>query len=555
MEKIKKLVQDILQSRANVNRSGSDTSEATLYYQGFDPRFHKYSVFNGEKRVPKVKKSMGMGKKVAEDWASMIFSEKLDIVTNDKEKLTPLLIDMGFWSFGAKATEMAFAVGLSALVVDLRGLDVDPETGELVKTEKSRIGLTYYSAGDIMPLSWEDGEVIECAFCATNGSETKTAIHILHENTIAKDEEDPNPELAGTYDIIFAKSDSKNKEAVEYTILHTQSETPFFSVFSPNIANNRNSYNKRPIGVILNAIPILQSIDNKYDGLDNEISLGKKRLYISSKMNKVTYEKDENGDFKTKIDRSFDENDVMIYALPENDAPDGKPFIYSPNDPLRVDQYIAGINFDLQILSELVGLGSDFYKFDKGRVMTATQVISEGSKAFRNLKKHEQLFEVRIRKLIKAICVANNEFTGNEALSTDDCQVVFDDSVIEDRDAEMKRDQADVTAGIMSKSQYRAKWYGEAEKDAKEAVDAIYGDEEIVSRFTALNPIISSNVLTTKMAVHLIFKGKEDVLKEAGYDSIEAYIAEVEENAQKAAIDASELLGMGNRANDGGEGR
>ena len=43
----------------------------------------------------------------------------------------------------------------------------------------------------------------------------------------------------------------------------------------------------------------------------------------------------------------------------------------------------------------------------------------------------------------------------------------FDDSIIEDKDAERKSDRQEVSMGVMSRAEYRAKWYGETLEQAQ----------------------------------------------------------------------------------------
>ena len=51
---------------------------------------------------------------------------------------------------------------------------------------------------------------------------------------------------------------------------------------------------------------------------------------------------------------------------------------------------------------------------------------------------------------------------------SEDCEISidFDDSIIEDKDAERRRDREEVAMGAMSILEYRMKWYGEDEKTA-----------------------------------------------------------------------------------------
>ena len=52
----------------------------------------------------------------------------------------------------------------------------------------------------------------------------------------------------------------------------------------------------------------------------------------------------------------------------------------------------------------------------------------------------------------------------------------WDDSIIIDKDAERQIDLIDVEKGLMSKKQYRMKWYGETETQAEDALKEV--DEE-----------------------------------------------------------------------------
>ena len=42
----------------------------------------------------------------------------------------------------------------------------------------------------------------------------------------------------------------------------------------------------------------------------------------------------------------------------------------------------------------------------------------------------------------------------------------FKDSILVDEETERQQDRADVSMGVMSLAEYRAKWYGETEEEA-----------------------------------------------------------------------------------------
>ena len=523
--------------RRKNNQTSSPIKKASLYYTGYDPGFHRYTIYNGERAVSMTKKSLHMGKKACEDWASLLWSEKLDLVVKDKEKAIPYLVDVGFWKVGAKAVELAFGLGIAAVAVCI-DIAYDEETKKPIPST-GKISLEYYSALDIVPLSYEAGEISDVALFSQQGGVTKMTAFIKNPDT-------------GKYTIgVVTEEDGKQS----YAEIETDSDVPMFAIFHPNAVDNLSSNFHGFPSILQNSVETLQAIDNAFDGMDNEIILGRKRIYASAALTKVVFEKGEDGAV-SETRRTFDPNDTVIYALPEtNSTENEKPFIYSPNDPLRVDQYSANITLNLQLFSQQVGLGANYYRFEAGRIMTATQVISQNSDTFRNLKKHEQAMEPAIKRLYRGIAVASLLFTeGSPLIDDPDVAVIFDDSIIEDRATEKESDTKDLQNGIISRAEFRRRWRGETEDEAKKKIDSIMGDEDVVTRFTALAPAIAASVVTTKLAVFMIFDGKEDILKKAGYGSIEEYASEVEEKAKAGTITADDLLGFNNRSTDGGSG-
>lgn len=59
----------------------------------------------------------------------------------------------------------------------------------------------------------------------------------------------------------------------------------------------------------------------------------------------------------------------------------------------------------------------------------------------------------------------------------------WDDSIIVDKDTERQADLLDINAGLMSKVEYRMKWYGETEVQAEQAIEKI-NDEKTQSMLT-----------------------------------------------------------------------
>ena len=118
------------------------------------------------------------------------------------------------------------------------------------------------------------------------------------------------------------------------------------------------------------------------------------------------------------------------------------------------------------------GMGEDQYQFQSsGGVKTAREVISENSKLFRTLKKHEIVLKSALISLITALLEIMN--IKNEL----DTVIEFDDSIIEDTDTEFNRRLQMVSVGALMPWELRAWQLNETEKEAKKALEGAESDD------------------------------------------------------------------------------
>ena len=103
---------------------------------------------------------------------------------------------------------------------------------------------------------------------------------------------------------------------------------------------------------------------------------------------------------------------------------------------------------------------------------TATEAILSNSKMAKRLKKLQIGYESAIYDLVKAICYASSKF-GKYNINTEDMVIQFDDSIIEDKEAESNRALREFSAGVLSKVEYREKIFGETKKIAEKEIQAI----------------------------------------------------------------------------------
>lgn len=431
------------------------------WYDGNVRSFHKYQVYNGLSHVDCKRYTMGMAKKVAEDWANLLLNEKVKITLEgaaEQAFFDGVCKENNFAVKSNEMQELKSALGTAAYVVRASGVDVDRNTGKISSRDGAVLKIDYVTAPNIFPLSWENGIVKECAFSSIvmEGGKEYTYLQIHRKG------EDGNYIIENR---LYQNSTEAELSTVKSMVnvppvVHTNSPMPPFVVDRLNIANNVD--NTLPMGIpaFANAIDQLKGVDVAYDSYVNEFVLGKKRVMV-----KPGAVKDLDGN------PVFDPNELYYYVLPEDTA-DGN--VIQPIDmTLRTAEHNAGLQDMLNALSSRCGFGENHYRFDSGSVATATQVISENSTMFRTIKKHEIVLEQVLTELCRIILRLGNSVMGTGLNEDVEISIDFDDSIIEDKQTDFARDMQMLNAGIMNAWEFRARWMNEDEATAKAALPSM----------------------------------------------------------------------------------
>lgn len=439
----------------------SKVYEWKSWYQGDVKGFHNYTVQNGERQVKCRRYSLGMGKKLCEDWANLLMNEKVQITLEGQKEqdfIDLVLTENNFTVKANEMQEMKSALGTVAYVPRVIGQEIS-ESGDIVPGNASGIVLDYVTIENIYPLSWQNGYISECAFSSDVTRNGKDYLYLqIHrredngnyviENRIYR----YNNEQLADEQLVNVKGFENIPPVV-----HTGSDKRQFVIDRPNIANNVNYLLPTGIAIYANAIDVLQGVDIAYDSYVNEFKLGKKRIMV--KPSAAQY-----------LDGTpaFDPDDVVFYVMPE-DTEDGA--VVTPIDmTLRTAEHNTGIQDQLNILSSKCGFGETYYRFDGGSVATATQVISENSTMFRTIKKMEIVLEQALVELCRILLRMGNTAM-NAGLNEDVAiSIDFDDSIIEDKQTDFSRDMQLLSAGIMNDWEFRMKWMNEDEETAKAAL-------------------------------------------------------------------------------------
>ena len=258
-------------------------SEWKSWYVGDVKGFHRYKVRNGHNTVRCKRYSLGMGKKIPEDWANLLMNEKVKITLEGKKEqdfVDRVFEENNFLVKANEMQEMAFALGTISFIPRVVGMEAT-ETGP-IPGSASGIVMDYVTVEHIWPIAWQNGIITECAFSSvvTDNGEDYCYLQIHHK-------------INGLYDIenrLYRYRNENLDAEVALTdvpsfanvppIVHTGSDRRQFVIDRPNIANNFDYSIPLGISVFANAIDVMKGVDIAYDSYVNEFVLGKKRIMV-----------------------------------------------------------------------------------------------------------------------------------------------------------------------------------------------------------------------------------------------------------------------------------
>lgn len=449
--------------------------------------FHKYHDQSGAERKMY---TLGMAKRVSEDWSSVLFTERDEISTEahtqkqtkennkyleEQLKLLKVYDDLPI------AIEKAMATGTAGAILRVKHAKVDKQ-GNLSTNNRTKLDIIYVGASQIIPLRVEHGKIIDVAIVSENVIGDKKEFYIeIHELQYKEKLQKEVYMITNTFLDEQGEEISKEGIARSYTV---NSDVPLFSILKPAIANpineNYSIVNGLGFSIYGTTIPQLKACDITYHNFVMDFYLGGKKVFYNKKIVKRESKQitDKNGNEK-EIEVEVYPDDITrqqwaTYGDEMTNLKDN-PAITEYNPELRVTEDKEGIQFALDMLSFKAGLGTKYYEFNGSSVVTATQYVGDRQDLIVNANKHRKNVDSFVGGICKAILLLGR-ILFKEAV-TEDCTVTITDKdgFMVDTETAKQEFRQDIAQGIRKAWEYRVKFLGEDEVTAK----AMVADEEI----------------------------------------------------------------------------
>ena len=445
-------------------------------------KFHNYHDSTGKERKMY---TLGMAKRLAEDWSSILFSEKDEIKTKcnavlqtkaNNKFLELQLENMKLYEDLPETLEKGMAMGTAGAVLRIKYAEVT-KGANIKANDRTKLDIIYLSAKQIIPLKVEHGRIIDVAFASENIVGDKVEYYIeIHRLIWDNKRKKEKYIITNTYLDENGKEIQKNGIAKGFTV---NSNIPLFAIFKPAIANPLEiDYKTNGMGysVYGNAIDQLQSTDITFNNFVMDFYLGGKKVFYNKKIVQ-TQSKTISQQDGTVIEKEVQQypDDIMrqqwvTYGDQQKSLKDD-PAVTEYNPELRVTEDKEGIQFALDLLSFKAGLGAKYYKFDNGSVVTATQYVGDKQDLVENANKHRKNVNTFVKDICKGILLLGRILFHKDV--TEDCniEVVDKDGFMVDTETAKAEFRQDIAQGIRQAWEYRVKFLGEDEETAKARVN------------------------------------------------------------------------------------
>ena len=429
--------------------------------------------------------SLGMAKRVCEDLASTITSEPFTITAKkNNDVLQEDLKKAKVLKKLPAAIEIMGYSGTVGTVTRIKNATIVNKDGTLTltKTNKTKIQTIDVKANQIIPLTIEDGEIIDCAIVSKQkrliNNKIKDVYYLeLHEL------EEKGYQITNKF---FIKEDG-TEITVDGVIdtYNTLSNVPLFSLGRINRVNPISDNNGLGISLFGDSIDQLTILDLVYNNFGMDFKLGQKLMLINKKLTRVETEEytDKNGNLRTRehIVYPSDIRKQQFMEIGNELMDDGteKPYIFEYNPDLRVGDNKEGVQFALDNLSFKVGFGTHYYSFENGNIVTATEAILSNKDFVNNGRKNRETVNEYLIGICRALLLCE-KMLGNTAIDENqEIEIAEVDGFLEDDSTIRQRAKEEVSMGLMSKKRYLMKVYGMSEEEAIKELKAINEEDEI----------------------------------------------------------------------------
>lgn len=327
------------------------------------------------------------------------------------------------------------------------------------------IKINYVDADCCIPLTVENGQVLEAAFSASNKIKGKkrTTLVIF---TLSED---------GRYRAETVNFD-ENGIIIGFGTSIQLGEVKPFSIMMNAEVNNIDDMEGYGLPKLYYSIPVFKAADLCYNVLYSDLDKAEKLVLINEML--CTFDRNGNPILTPEQKK--------VFLFLGEKLPDQKTIYQEYNPEIRIEQITKCFELVLSLISMSFGYGTKKYTFENGQIKTATEYIGERQDAMQELNKQRKQATQYISGIIQAAIWFSNTFKGTNFNLNESLMIQFDDSYVEDRTSKLEAMRADALS--FPEIPIIKKWYIMEKYNINEADAVKFIDEGIYTEDSETEP-------------------------------------------------------------------
>ncbi len=435
-------------------------SECDDWYANRITGFHKRKTVQG---VNYELNRMNMAKRCCSDDANLceIISVAPKKKSDSKKFIDELLEKNQFDTKYREQLEKTSAMGTAGAYIYLKNAQY-LSNGHV---QGGEIKINYVDADCCIPLTVENGQIIEAAFSASNKIKGKkrTTLVIF---TLSED---------GRYCAETVNFDG-NGIIIGFGSSIQLGEVKPFSIMMNAEVNNIDDMEGYGLPKLYYSIPVFKAADLCYNVLYSDLDKAEKLVLINEML--CTFDRNGNPILTPEQKK--------VFLFLGEKLPDQKTIYQEYNPEIRIEQITKCFELVLSLISMSFGYGTKKYTFENGQIKTATEYIGERQDAMQELNKQRKQATQYISGIIQAAIWFSNTFKGTNFILNESLMIQFDDSYVEDRTSKLEAMRADALS--FPEIPIIKKWYIMEKYNINEADAVKFIDEGIYTEDSETEP-------------------------------------------------------------------
>lgn len=327
------------------------------------------------------------------------------------------------------------------------------------------ISVQYIQADCFFPLEFDSERITRCAFLDQfrKGEEiySRIEIHSLHGNELSIRNRafvSRTDGMLGTE--IPVNSVKKWSQLVEEIRFAGVEKLPF-GYFKVPLGNHIDTGSPLGVSTFSRAIDLIREADERYSQISWEYKSKEAAVHIAQSL--LKYRKDTDSfEYPAGLERLYRTVEYNAGAV-------DKPFMEEYSPDIRDEAFFNGWNHQLRMIEFACNLAYGTISDPNNTDKTAEEIRASKQRSYSFIATCQTALQRALEDLVDAMAFWCNLYHLCP-LGSYHTSFVWDDSIVVDAEKERETDRADVAMGAMPLWEYRMKWYGETQEQAKSVV-------------------------------------------------------------------------------------